>query len=284
MLPRSSTVGMSEIGRFSLVNEARWSVARTWQDNARLMGRGRYYANMNCVHYPAERLVELFRRQTVATFPELAAVLETSADRTVFRKLAELDYRTSYSHRGAYYTLDSLARFDAYGLWSHQGVHFSKHGTLLDTTVELVSRAPAGYFADELEAVVHVTVKDALRHLVSGGRLQRRPCPDHYLYGAAERARWQEQWTARQTQVDELPAAIALFYGLLDEQQRRLYAGLESLQHGHGGDQRMAELLGLDAATVARGRKELMAGDVLHERIRREGGGRKTVEKKRPKS
>jgi hypothetical protein len=79
-----------------------------------------------------------------------------------------------------------------------------------------------------------------------------------------------------------LPAEIALFYGLLDEQQRRLYAGLESLQHGHGGDRRMAELLGLDVATVARGRRELLAGEVLRERIRREGGGRKSVEKKRP--
>jgi len=28
-------------------------------------------------------------------------------------------------------------------------------------------------------------------------------------------------------------------YSLLDEQQRRLYAGLESLEWGHGGDQRM---------------------------------------------
>jgi hypothetical protein len=128
-----------------------------------------------------------------------------------------------------------------------------------------------------------VPAKDALRQLVERGRLQRRPCPDHYLYGAAERARWQEQWAARQAQAEELPAAIALFYGLLDEQQRRLYAGLESLQHGHGGDRRMAELLGLDVATVARGRHELLAGGVLRERIRREGGGRKPVEKKRPK-
>ena len=28
---------------------------------------------------------------------------------TVFRKLSELEYRTSYSHRGRYYTLDELA-------------------------------------------------------------------------------------------------------------------------------------------------------------------------------
>jgi hypothetical protein len=35
---------------------------------------------------------------------------------------------------------------------------------------------------------------------------------------------------------DELKAAIILFYGLLDEQQRRLFAGLESIRLGHGGD------------------------------------------------
>jgi len=45
----------------------------------------------------------------------------------------------------------------------------------------------------------------------------------------------------------------------------------------------MAELLGLDVATVARGRRELLTGEVLRERTRRAGGGRKAVGKKRPK-
>lgn len=239
---------------------------------------------MNHLHYPAERLLGLFHRQTVATLPELKEALATPSERTVFRRLASLDYCCSYSHRGAYYTLTSSARFDAQGLWSWRDVHFSRFGTLLDTAAELTSRAPAGYFADELEAVVQVPVKDALRQLVQRERLQRRPCPDCYLFGAADRARWQEQWAARQARDDELPAAVALFYGLLDEQQRRLFAGLESLQHGHGGDRRMAELLGLDAATVARGRHELLTGQVLRERVRRAGAGRKPVEKKRPTS
>ena len=239
---------------------------------------------MNHVHFDPERLVDVFRRQTIATMPELKAALGSAVDLTVFRKLAELDYRSSYSHRGAYYALDSMARFDAHGLWSHRGVHFSKYGTLVDTAAELASRAPAGYFTDELESVVHVPVKDALRQLVEQRRLQRRLCPERYLYGSAERERWQVQWASRQAQAAELPAAIALFYGLLDEKQRRLYAGLESLQSGHGGDRRMAELMGLDVATVARGRRELLSGKLLHDRIRRQGGGRKPVEKKRPKS
>ena len=35
---------------------------------------------------------------------------------------------------------------------------------------------------------------------------------------------------------DQLRAAIVLFASLLDERQRRLYAGLESLKCGWGGD------------------------------------------------
>jgi len=62
-----------------------------------------------------------------------------------------------------------------------------------------------------------------------------------------------------------------------------LYAGLESLQFGRGGDQKLAELLQLDAHTVARGRKQLLAQEVEWKRVRKPGGGRKLVEKKRLK-
>ena len=81
----------------------------------------------------------------------------------------------------------------------------------------------------------------------------------------------------------ELRAAIVLFASLLDERQRRLYAGLESLKCGWGGDTRIAALLGIDAGTVARGRQQLLSGEVERHRVRRPGGGRHAVEKKRPR-
>ena len=82
---------------------------------------------------------------------------------------------------------------------------------------------------------------------------------------------------------DELQAAIVLFCSLLDERQRRLYAGLEALKVGHGGDRRIADLLGLDPGTVARGRKQLLAGEIERQRVRRPGGGRPPLGKKRPR-
>jgi hypothetical protein len=81
----------------------------------------------------------------------------------------------------------------------------------------------------------------------------------------------------------ELKAGIILFYSLLDEKQRRLYAGLEALKLGRGGDRPIAALLGLDPHTVAKGRQELRSQEVERERVRQTGGGRKPLEKKRPK-
>jgi hypothetical protein len=71
-----------------------------------------------------------------------------------------------------------------------------------------------------------------------------------------------------------LKAAILLFYGLLDEQQRRLFAGLESIRVGHGGDTLLGDFLGLDVHTVARGPQQLLDRNVVGGRTRRAGGGR----------
>ena len=82
---------------------------------------------------------------------------------------------------------------------------------------------------------------------------------------------------------EELRAAIVLFFSLLDERQRRLFAGLEATKLGHGGDRKIADLLDLDPHTVAKGRRELFGGSVERGRVRRAGGGNQRVEKKRPR-
>lgn len=242
---------------------------------------------MNIVRYSPDKLASLLQEQKVATMPQLKKVLGTDVTYTVLRKLAPLGYRSSYSHSGTYYTLDCLAHYDEQGLWSYHDIHFSRYGTLVNTAEALVTQSAAGYPVPELEAVVQVAVKDALRHLVQEERLFRREWEGRYLYCAWDRTRRQEQWAARQAQQDrgdDLQAAKALFYSLLDEQQRRLYAGLESLQCGYGGQQQAAQRFGLDVDTVARGERELLSGQVLRGCIRQAGGGRPTVEKKRPKS
>ena len=67
-------------------------------------------ATMRPTQYATAALIDLFHRQTVASLPEVMAALGTRARRTAFRKLKELPYRTSYSHRGGYYTAARQSR------------------------------------------------------------------------------------------------------------------------------------------------------------------------------
>jgi hypothetical protein len=254
---------------------------------------------MRPTQFRVEALEILLRKKKIATMAELMTALGTNARRTVFRKLNELNYRTSYSHRGRYYTLDRVAKFDALGLWSCGDVWFSIHGTLLSTAAAHVETADSGYFVEELDNLLHVGTKDALRKLVGDARLTRTRLGGQFLYCAADAGRRHQQLLSRRVQLaepgaagplpdasimpDELRAAIILFFSLLDEKLRRLYAGLEALKTGRGGDARIAKLLGLDSTTVARGRRELLDQDIDIERVRRSGAGRRSTEKKRRK-
>jgi hypothetical protein len=253
---------------------------------------------MRPLSFSSDELRSLLLRSKIATLGELKQALGTSVDITVFRKLKPLDYLTSYSHRGRYYTLREVARFDDKGLWSQADVWFSRSGTLLATAEAFINRSPRGYFADELALTLHVEVHDALHQLAAQDRVSRQIVSGRYLYTAVDRTLQRGQLLTRRavesvpTVLDapapdappeELKAAILLFYSLLDEQQRRLYAGLESLKVGRGGDRQLAHFLDLDPHTVARGRQQLLAQDVEVDRTRRTGGGRKPVEKKRPK-
>ena len=81
-----------------------------------------------------------------------------------------------------------------------------------------------------------------MRTLVERGRLSRHTLGERWLYCAPDRTRQREQRSARSAQIETFPlsplsgltvtetedlkAAVVLFYSLLDEQQRRLFAGL----------------------------------------------------------
>jgi hypothetical protein len=160
----------------------------------------------------------------------------------------------------------------------------------------LVEAAEAGRTAAELENVLHVEVKHALLQLTRRGEISRCKIGRSHVYLSVEKGRQRQQQLTREDRQahaeagmglavevlpDEIKAAIILFFTMLDEKQRRLYAGLEAAKLGHGGDRMIADLLSLDVHTVAKGRRELFENSVDRRRIRNKGGGRKAVEKKR---
>jgi hypothetical protein len=255
---------------------------------------------MNTPKYHLQALTQFFNQHKIATLDQLRDALGSPARCTVFRKLTDLQYLSSYSHRGKYYTLQSIARFSEQGLWSFRSVWFSRFGNLLQTCQALVHHSEAGYSAGELKDIVQVKTKHALTQLVRDGRLSRKTFDSVYVYLSGQKDVASRQIEARNALLQQSPAALmvanpdlataeakallVLFCSMLNEKQRRLYAGLESLKLGHGGDAHIASILGMDPHTVAKGRKELMDADLSpSDRVRAKGAGRLSQEKKRRK-
>jgi hypothetical protein len=256
---------------------------------------------MNTPKYYLQALIQFLDRHKIATLEQLREALGNPARCTVFRKLGDLQYLSSYSHRGKYYTLKSITRFSEQGLWSFRSVWFSRFGNLLQTSEAFVHHSDAGYSASELKDILQVKTKHALSQLVREARLVRETFDSVYVYLSAQKEVAGRQIQARKALLrqspaslivvnpdlatDEAKALLVLFCSMLNEKQRRLYAGLESLKLGNGGDAHIASILGMDPHTVAKGRKELMDADLTAtDRIRAPGAGRTSQEKKRRRS
>jgi len=121
-----------------------------------------------------EVLRKLLGRRRVATLEVLFEALGTRSRMTVFRRLKEVGYRSSFTHRGRYYTLREIPRFDADGLWFYEGVGFSRFGTLKETVAQMVPEAQAGSTQSELTAVLRVPVQRPLHDLFRAEVLGRQ--------------------------------------------------------------------------------------------------------------
>ncbi len=239
-----------------------------------------------------QELVEAFQSEKVLDLDTVKEIIGTESRMTVFRRLKKLGYYSSYSHRGKYYSLCSIPEFDINGLWSYGGVHFSRYGSLMETIPVLVKRSEAGYFGSELEELLNVFVHNALGKLFALSRLLREQIRDQYLYLSPvlaesqflQRKKVLTQKVAESVFITKLTGQEAVehlrtFLSVLNEKQRRLYLGFESIRVGHGGDVRMASVAGVNVKTVSRGRKELLSKDIDLDRLRRKGAGRPPLKK-----
>lgn len=246
--------------------------------------------------YNATKIQAFLGQARISTIGQLKRVLGSNVRMTVLRKLSTLDYQTSYSHNGKFYTLKSLCEFDRNGLWSCRNIWFSVYGTLLETGKNFINRSDAGYSVSELDDALHVSTKQALLHLHKKNLVGREKSGGVFIYYSTDENILKRQLSVRNEissqplenlgddlLAHELKAAIILFFSVLDERQRRYYAGLESMKIGRGGDAKVSEILGIDPHTVSKGRAELLNQDVDIDKVRRSGSGRNKVEKKRQK-
>lgn len=251
---------------------------------------------MTTISKNAKLIKSYLQAHTIANIKEFMNLLNKSKP-TVNRALSEIEYSTSISHSGKYYSAKKSPKVNEYGIWMHKEVSFSSHGTLAETVRYIVTLSNKGYTSTDLKKILNIAPNEALISLTNSTLLLREKFNGVYTYFSSDKKTHQLQlkrrqlMAAEQSQVpstskntsDEIKAYIIMFYCLLDEKQKRIYAGLEALKHGKGGDNFVSNLLGLDIKTVIKGRFELEEEDFVSNSIRRSGGGRVSVKKKRQK-
>jgi hypothetical protein len=233
-----------------------------------------------------EQLLKIFSKQVVLSISELKSVLRTNSRMTIFRKLKQLPYKSSYSHCGRYYTLDSLAQYNENGIWGYNQIYFSRYGTLKNTVLENINSSKHGLTSSELVELLHVPVFNTVLDLYKTQKIDRKQIGKEYIYlskesGGSQFHLRQEEIKSKNTVVvkDGTDKFLVLFMSLLNEKQQRLFAGYESLKHGYGGDKKIANQTGLNVKTVSQGRRELLNKDIDITRIRKAGAGRPSLKK-----
>ena len=119
---------------------------------------------------------------------------------SVFRRLRDLSYLSSYTHTGRYYTLWDIPEFDEDGLWRYEAIGFSRFGTLKATVIYHVGHAEAGRTHEELEALLRVRVFSTLHRLIRAGELSREMMGGTYVYVSPDPRQARRQLEARRQQ------------------------------------------------------------------------------------
>ncbi len=143
-------------------------------------------------------VVALFQKEKVLQIDKLFQVFGTQSRRTVLRYMKNLNYLTSYSHAGKYYTLLEIVNFDSNSLWHWGEVGFSKHGTLLKTIVHFVNQSEGGMTNSELREKFNLLVKAALIDLVKKNKLMREKHANLYVYLSPDQAKAKKQLKNRE--------------------------------------------------------------------------------------
>ena len=117
-----------------------------------------------------KKVENLFRKLRVVTMSDLCEAIGSSSRMTVFRRLRQMQYVTSYTHAGRYYTLHDIAHFDSDGIWFYDDIGFSQNRSLKNTVTYLVDESDGGKFHFDLERQLRVRVHNVLLDLISEQR------------------------------------------------------------------------------------------------------------------
>jgi len=157
-------------------------------------------------HVDVDALLNMMHEQKVVTKEEMMELLGCSS-MTLWRVLSEYGYLTSYNFNARYYVLSDIPKFNDNGLWFHNGIGFSVHGSLTETLRTLAAHSEVGFTCLQLQQQLGVNVGPTLRKLCQAGDLFRQKHEGVFVYFASEENRQRAQLVERCARKITLPVA-----------------------------------------------------------------------------
>ena len=128
------------------------------------------------------QLVQLFKKNSVLDMTSIQKSFPERSRCSLFRDLQKIGYISSYNKAGGYYTLKSIPQFDTNGIWHHEGIFFSNHGSLKETVKHMVDVSAAGRTHQELQHTLGLRVHNTLLDLISINAVSREILEGLYVY------------------------------------------------------------------------------------------------------
>lgn len=138
-----------------------------------------------------------FKKNKLGKLTDLFHLLKTKSRMSIFRRLKELKYLSSYTHAGSYYTLQNIPDFDSSGLWYFNEVGFSNFGSLKKTVLHLIEQSESGKTHEELEKKLHARSYNTLLDLVNSNEISRLKIDGEYVYFSIKQSQSKKQISHR---------------------------------------------------------------------------------------
>jgi hypothetical protein len=128
------------------------------------------------------QMVQLFKKNLILDMNAIQKSFPGRSRCSIFRDLQKIGYISSYNKAGGYYTLKRIPQFDTDGIWHHEGIFFSSHGSLKETVKHMIDISAAGRTHHELQQTLGLRVHNALLNLVSINAISREILEGLYVY------------------------------------------------------------------------------------------------------
>lgn len=156
------------------------------------------------------KLSQLITKNRVMTLSELRENLNQRSQASIFRDLNILEYYSSYTQAGKYYTLKNIPHFNQDGLWFYDDIGFSKHGNLKQTIVQLIENSPAGKTQTELQQQLRVRTHNTLLNLFKENKISRHQLDNIYIYVSIDEEIAKQQLEKRESTASPKQSVIEL--------------------------------------------------------------------------